>query len=83
MKELELEFEGRGEVKGYHFKQVMKSDTAYMYQKTFEDLVNYEVFERRENLYFDCISYPNSPSFGMWAWDFKDIDKAIAKFNEL
>ena len=83
MKELKTEFEGRGEVSGFHFKQLMKSDKGYMYEKNYAGCMFYEVFKRRENKRFNCISYPSSPSFGYWAWDCRDFDKALNKFNNL
>ena len=83
MKELETEFEGRGEIRNFHFKQLMKSGRAYMYEKNFEGSISYEVFERRENKQFNCISYPGSNSFGLWAWDYREYNKALKKFNDL
>ncbi|MBN2274493.1 MAG: hypothetical protein JXK95_09190, partial [Bacteroidales bacterium] len=83
IKELPLEFDGRGEVSGWHFKQLMKSNTAYLYEKSFEDLKYYEVFRRRINTRFGCVAYPSSKSFGIWAWDYRDNNKALAKFQGL
>jgi hypothetical protein len=83
MKELLTEFEGRGEVSGNHFKQLMKSSSAYMYEKFFEGIRYYEVFQRKENARFNTVSYPTSASFGIWAWDYANYDRAIAKFESL
>jgi hypothetical protein len=50
LKELETEFEGRGEVKGFHFKQLHKSDAGYLYKVNTSDLhYHYEVFQRKVN----------------------------------
>jgi hypothetical protein len=83
MKELLTEFDGKGEVSGFGFKLLRKSDTAYMYEKSFAGLKYFEVFERRENRRFNCIAYPSSKSFGYWAWDYSDYDKALVKFESL
>lgn len=84
MKELELTFEGRGEVKGYVFNQLKTSINGFLYElKDHEGNVHYEVFRRKENKQFNCISYPKSNSFGIWAWCTKDYKKAISIFNDL
>lgn len=83
LKELSIDFEGKGEVRGYYFKQLFKSDTAYMYIKQQGGSVSYEVFKRIVNRQFKCISYPSSKQFGLTAWDYADYNKALKKFNEL
>ena len=90
MKELEKEFEGRGEVSGRIFKQKLANDNAYLYEVIAEDgSVYYEVFERKINTQFNCVSYPKSNSFGSWAWCFKcrtvseSFEKAAKKFEEI
>lgn len=87
MVELDSEFEGVGEVKGYRFKQLFMTDYAYMYEKTHIDsgTKSYEVFKRKENIQFNCISYPRSKSFGVWAYDCSTFERAkelFDKFNE-
>ena len=84
MRPLELKFEGKGEVRGYTFEQLMKSETAYLYQLT--DLSgnkHYEVFKHKENTQFNVVSYPKSAAFGIWAWCIKELDRATEKFNSL
>lgn len=44
---------------------------------------HYEVFKRKINTKFNCISYPSDKSFGLWAWTYKDLDNAIYKLEEL
>lgn len=84
MRELQTEFEGRGEVSGYSFKQINKTDKAYIYERSSsEGHLSWEVFKRIENERFGVISYPRSPSFGIWAWEYFDKDKALDKFNAL
>lgn len=85
MKELEERFEGRGEVKGYSFELFYKCLEGYIYKKTHVETgtVSYEVFKRKENAYFDCVSYPTSKAFGAWAWEYTDVYKASFKMTEL
>ncbi len=84
MKELEIRFEGRGEMRGATFTQLHRNDKAYMYMLRHEEgTITYEVFERKENTRFLCVSYPNSNAFGHWAWCYEDEHKARRKFNEL
>ena len=85
MKELKNEFKGKGEVSGYAFKQLKKSPYSYLYEVKNEEngSIHYEVFKRKENTQFDCVSYPRSKSFGLWAWTIVILDKAIEKFDDL
>jgi len=71
------------ELSGSYFKQLMKSDKGYMYEKSYMGCISYEVFKRRENKRFNCISYPSSPSFCFWAWDYRDYENALRAFNNL
>lgn len=85
MKELEKEFIGKGEVKDFRFKQIFANKYAYMYQVKHPDVheVYYEVFERKINEQFGCVSLPKSKSFGIWAWCITDYDRAKEKFDWL
>lgn len=83
MKELQLEFIGRGEVRGFKFTQIKATDMAYLYKVDSGWSINYEVFKRRENARYGVISYPNSNAFGIWAWTFMSYEKAESKFIEL
>ena len=86
MKELSEHFIGRGEVRGFEFKQIEKADNGYIYSVTGEGVTHYEVFKRRENTQFDCVSYPRSSSFGVWAWSINTLEKAkerLELFNEV
>ena len=80
MKELRTEFEGKGEVRGYHFRQVVKDDNYYIYEVTDNDAPDrkhYELFQRKVNKQYNVESYPGSPSFGLWAWTYPDLASAI------
>ena len=84
IKELPLEFDGKGEVSEYRFRQLKKTDKAYMYEKTCDEgSTSYEVFKRKINRRFQSVSYPKSNSFGLWAWDIRDYERALECFNEL
>lgn len=83
IKELAETFEGRGEVRGDTFRQLFKSEKAYMYERKSEDTLYYEVFKRKINKQFNCVSYPKSNSFGDWAWCFTNLYDAMNKFNTL
>lgn len=72
------------------FKQIERSIRAYIYEvtDTETDHVYYEVFERRTNRRFKCISYPNDNAFGKWAWCISKgenhvaaLEYALKKFN--
>ena len=83
MKQLENEFIGRGQVKGFIFTQIKKSEFAYIYKVDIGDCLHYEVFKHKENKYYNCVSYPSDKSFGLWAWTYKDLDSAFSKFESL
>lgn len=83
MKELKEYFVGRGEVKEFIFNQIEKSEFGYIYEVNTGTKKYYEVFKRKENDLYNCISYPNSKSFGIWAWTFGNLEKAKIKFNDL
>jgi len=85
MRELKTEFDGRGEVKGFKFRQISKTDRGYIYSVDFDGKTHYETFKRVENTRFDTVSYPTSKAFGIWAWSNTDLDKAkkrLKSFNK-
>lgn len=82
MKELEENFIGRGEVKGFIFTQIKKSKYAYVYKVSNGAIIHYEVFFRKENNQFNCVSYPSSKAFGSWAWSATE-NTYLDKFEEL
>lgn len=86
MRELPAEFVGVGEVRGFQFRQVSRTDFGYIYEVVMPDsgLRHWEVFRRVENVRFDCVSYPKSKSFGAWAWCCSSYEKAksiLASFS--
>ena len=97
MKELEKEFDGRGSVRDFHFRQIMGNEFAYIYEVTQPDVKNphYEVFCRVEQkektqvmgantVFFEAkVRYPFDEAFGSWAWCIGDKESAIAKFEYL
>lgn len=82
---LKDKFEGKGEKSGYFFNKLHESDSGFMYEisSNLSNTKHYEVFIKRINTQFDCISYPKSNSFGKYAWCYTDYNKAITKFNNL
>lgn len=97
MKTLDLKFEGKGEVSGTTFKQLKKSEKAFLYELTDNETgqKRYEVFEKRVSKECEAIIagqtvkyeekeiYPKSNCFGIWAWCISDYEKANAKYNSL
>lgn len=84
IKELPLEFQGRGEVKCYCFKQNKRSNLCYIYEVLAPNgQVWYEVFRAKINPLYGNISYPSSKQFGFSAWTCKSKAKAEIRFMEL
>jgi len=83
IKQLKTEFSGKGEVRGYQFSQIHKTSRAFIYEVSYGEGKHYEVFKRRVNSRFGCVSYPTSKGFGIWAWTYSTLEKAIKKFNQL
>lgn len=88
VKELDEVIKGRGEMKGFTLTQLKRSYFAYLYEVLEEETCHktYEVFRRRENAQFGCVSYPKSNGFGDSAYmgkTFRSLDKAMAYFEYL
>ena len=83
MKLLENEFIGKGEVKGFKFKQVHKSNTAYIYEVNSGCSIYYEVFRRVVNTKRQKEVYPLAKHFSIWAWTQMNYESAKRKFNQL
>ena len=64
------------------FPQISRTK-GYIYKATNIEtkMTHYEVFVRKYNKRFNNICYPSSKAFGIWAWTFHDLEKAITKFN--
>jgi len=77
MKEIQKLIQGRGEVKGYTFKQIEANEHGYIYEVIGGAKPRWEVFKRKENTQFNCVSYPSSKAFGLWATQTFDLSKAM------
>ena len=85
IKLLKKEFIGKGEVKGFHFKQVYMHDKFYIYKvtdrgedyiKTYYELIKrYTSYSTFTKQVFE--NYPSSKSFGIKAWTHPTIDRII------
>ena len=83
MKELQKQFTGIGQVKGYEFTQMKATDYAFMYEVSKSDTLHYEIFKRRENTRFNSVSYPTDKAFGVWAWTTASLERAEDIFNSI
>ena len=83
MKDLPKQFPGRGEVKGYLFTQIRQTDKTFIYEVSSGDRKHYEVFKKKLNHRFACVSYPTSKAFGIWAWTYMSLERALEKFEKL
>ena len=83
IKQLPTTFIGRGEVRNFVFNQLYEGDKAFLYEIVDGKKVHYEVFRKKVNNQYACVSYPNSKSFGLWAWTFTNLEKAKLKFDIL
>ena len=80
MRELKKEFIGKGQVRGFEFTQVKKTKNGFIYKVDTKNRIHYEVFHRKENNRFNCVSYPSNKAFGVWAWTCDTIEKAEDMF---
>lgn len=85
IKKLPTEFTGKGEVKGFQFRQLKRGQKACLYEVHSDGKIHYEVFKikigkipKSDQLYEQ---YPKANSFGKWAWTNRDYEKAIEKFK--
>ena len=83
IKELRKDFIGVGIVRGFRFTQICKTDSAFLYRVDTSDSIYFEVFERRYNTWFNCISYPTNKAFGSWASLTPNIERAFELLNDL
>lgn len=76
IKELEKEFTKNKEV----FTQVgyNPETEVYIYKREFpRGAIVFEVFKRRVNRRFNCVSYPSNEAFGYWAMTFPKYETAL------
>jgi hypothetical protein len=76
MRPLPKEFDGKGEVKGYTFTQVVKERFGYVYRVDGGSKTRYEVFKHKENERYGIVRYPRSQHFGRWAYWTFDFERA-------
>ena len=66
------------------FQNNSVKDKVYIYEVSYMgEVKHYEVFEHKENNQYNCISYPTSKSFGLWAFTASNLTKAISIKNDL
>ena len=75
--ELPTHFIGRGQVRGFKFRQICVTNRGFLYEVNTGHMMYYEVFKKKVNTQYDCVSYPRSKSFGIWAWTTTDIKQAF------
>ncbi len=87
IKEPPANFIGKGEVRGFQFKQIRIGAKACIYEVQTGYSAHYEVFKiqtirypKSEQLYHP---YPKANSFSIWAWTYKSFEVAFCKFREL
>jgi hypothetical protein len=84
MKELQKQFSGIGQVKGYDFNQITATPYGYIYIKTsLEGSNTFEVFKRLENPLYNVVSYPTDKAFGKWAWAVGTLERANEVLAEI
>jgi len=83
MKQLQETFKGRGQVKGFTFTQIKKSEYGYIYEVNTKDNIHYEVFYHKENTLYECVSYPSNKAFGVWAWTCRTKEIAEGILNDI
>jgi len=84
IRQLPEQFSGTGEVRGYDFVLICKTSKALCYKVSIDGIsVHYEVFRLKINNRFACESYPTSKAFGIWAFTYKCLGKAIQKLKTL
>lgn len=67
------------------FEKHKESDKAFIYKRTDENVVYWEVFLRKEEEQFGrkYTPYPSDRAFGHWAWCYNNYEKALRHFNHL
>ena len=86
---LHLNFDGKGEVKGFTFKMIKESDFGYIYESNSGERSSYEVFKKiltpicidfEKRIYSETEFkevYPNSKQFGITAFAASNLQSAI------
>jgi len=82
-KDLKTNFTGVGQVRGYKLTQISKTNSGFVYEVDTGATIYYEVFKKRLNQRFSCISYPTDKAFGIWSWTTPDLKRAFEILNNL
>ena len=92
---LPVEFISGGECSGFKFTLVDQTDAGYIYSVDSDGHIYYEVFRRKQvpicidferRIYSETQfkeTYPKSNAFGVWAWTFPNLERAIQRLNEI
>lgn len=87
IKKLEKEFIGRGEVRGFHFKQIYEHPKFYIYMVTLDTdkpVIHYELIRKmvgcKQDQKYEI--YPGSKSFGIHGWTQLTIEGVIKSAKE-
>ena len=70
-------------MKGYVFNQISQTKYGFLYEVKGKDTIHYEIFKRKENAMYDCISYPSNKAFGVWAWTTPILERAETLLKEI
>lgn len=90
MKKLEKEFTGKGQVQGFHFRQIKANEHGFLYEVAQPDTPNphYEVFQSKvvqphpkANSHELVELYRKANAFGVWGWSYKNYQSAIKKYS--
>lgn len=95
IKELEKEFIGTGEAKGFKFRKLASLQHVYLYEVSQSNKIYYEVFKRlkspvcidfEKRIYSDTEFkeiYPKANSFGVTAWTLSSLEYATKLMYEI
>jgi hypothetical protein len=95
IKKLPENFEGKGEVKGFEFRQVKRSEKTLLYEVYSANFKHFEVFAIKttpvcldfENRVYSETDfkeiYPKSKDFGSWAFTTRKLLRAVDLFESL
>lgn len=73
MKELDQVIKKRGFV----YTQLFADTSGYIYRQDLNGVtVGFEVFKRKENTQFNCVSFPGDNAFGIWAFTTFTFERA-------
>jgi hypothetical protein len=82
-KKLPKKFVGRGKMLGFKFTRIGETARAYCYQVQGITVSHFEVFLKKIDSQTNVEIYPRAKHFGVWAWIFRDEEKALEKLELL